>query len=125
MRMRDRKPFITESIALPEADVSGPRRSDRKFPMPLRNLPEMLRCTASTRTDERITAARPTPGPRRRSVSPVGRPLLKIDRFAFTLDDRPVEWRVSLCNLKQALLPGRPSERQLHRRLSLAAGPRV
>jgi len=25
--------------------------------------------------------------------------LLKVDRIAFALDDRPIEWRVSLCHL--------------------------
>ena len=31
-----------------------------------------------------------------------GTPLLKIDRIAFGLDDRPLEWRVSLCHLGDA-----------------------
>ena len=29
-------------------------------------------------------------------------PLVKIERIARTLDDRPVEWRVSLCHLEHA-----------------------
>jgi hypothetical protein len=27
---------------------------------------------------------------------------MRIERVAFTLDDRPVEWRVSLCHLGRA-----------------------
>lgn len=29
-----------------------------------------------------------------------GKPLLRIDRIAFDLNDRPIEWRVSICHLK-------------------------
>jgi GntR family transcriptional regulator len=31
-----------------------------------------------------------------------GTPLLRIERVTFTIDERPVEWRVSLCHLRRA-----------------------
>ena len=55
-----------------------------------------------TRTDERLTATAADAKAAREFDVPVGTPLIKIDRVAFTLDDRPVEWRVSLCHLKRA-----------------------
>jgi DNA-binding GntR family transcriptional regulator len=35
------------------------------------------------------------------SVAP-GAALLRIDRIAYALDDRAIEWRVSLCHLENA-----------------------
>jgi GntR family transcriptional regulator len=32
----------------------------------------------------------------------IGTPLLKVDRIAYAPDKQPVEWRVSLCQLKNA-----------------------
>jgi GntR family transcriptional regulator len=32
----------------------------------------------------------------------VGTPLLKVDRIAYAPNRQPVEWRVSLCQLKNA-----------------------
>ena len=55
-----------------------------------------------TRTDERLTAAAADAKAAREFGIAIGTPLIKIDRVAFTLDDRPVEWRTSLCHLKRA-----------------------
>ena len=55
-----------------------------------------------TRTDDRLSAvAADAATAAMLGVAP-GTPLLRIDRIAFGLDDRPIEWRVSLCHLAGA-----------------------
>jgi GntR family transcriptional regulator len=55
-----------------------------------------------TRTDERLTAAVADAKAARELTIAAGTPLLRVERTAFTLDDRAVEWRVSLCHLDRA-----------------------
>lgn len=47
---------------------------------------EQLRAVAADKADARLLAM------------PVGQPLLEIDRIAFSLDQRRIEWRVSRCD---------------------------
>jgi len=53
-----------------------------------------------TRTEERLTAVGADARAAAELGVAVGTPLLRIERTAFTIDDRPVEWRVSHCHLK-------------------------
>jgi GntR family transcriptional regulator len=101
LRMRGRKPFITELITLPEATFPG-LADGPEIPDAFYEIFQKVHNVLVTRTDERITAVAADARAAQELSVPVGRPLLKIDRFTFTLDDRPVEWRVSLCNLQQA-----------------------
>ena len=54
------------------------------------------------RTDDRLTAVvADAEAAAKLAVAP-GTPLLRIDRIAYALDERPIEWRVSLCHLENA-----------------------
>jgi GntR family transcriptional regulator len=100
-RTRNRKPFITELISLPEATFPG-LADLSEIPDTFYDIFQKKYGVLVTRTDERLApVAADAKASRELGVS-VGTPLLKIDRVAFTLDDRPVEWRVSLCHLKRA-----------------------
>jgi GntR family transcriptional regulator len=57
----------------------------REFGITIGRAREHLKAIAASRTQAEHLAAN------------VGDPLLQIDRLAFSLDDRPVEWRVSAC----------------------------
>jgi GntR family transcriptional regulator len=55
-----------------------------------------------TRTDDRLSAiAADSETAAALGIAP-GTPLLRIGRIAYGLDDRPVEWRVSVCHLAGA-----------------------
>lgn len=99
LRMSNRKAVITETAALAEA----------MFP----NLTELAETLDTlydvfqkrygvlvTRTEERLTSVGADARAAGELRIPVGTPLLRIERTAFTIGDRPVEWRVSLCHLK-------------------------
>jgi GntR family transcriptional regulator len=55
-----------------------------------------------THTEERVTATVATAGSAEDLGIAAGTALIRIERTAFTMDGRPVEWRVSLCHLKGA-----------------------
>jgi GntR family transcriptional regulator len=101
LRTRNRKPFITEVIVLPEATFPGLASLD-EIPDTFYDMFQKSYGVLVTRTDERLTAVAADTKAARELDIPVGTPLIKIDRIAFTLDDQPVEWRVSLCHLKRA-----------------------
>jgi len=89
---------MCEIIALPEALFPGlAERHD--LPNTLYDLFQKSYGVLVTRTDDRLSAvAADSKTAATLDVAP-GTPLLKIDRIAFGLDDRPLEWRVSLCHL--------------------------
>lgn len=101
IRTRNRKPFITECVALPEAAFPGlgdlPGIPDTFYDTFQKTYGVLV-----TRTDERLAPVAADAKAARDLAVPVGTPLIKIDRVAFTLDDRPVEWRLSLCHLNRA-----------------------
>jgi GntR family transcriptional regulator len=101
MRAQDRRPFITESVALPEDAFPGlvhmPNAPDTFY-----DVFQKIYGVLVTRTHERITAAAADAKAAEELGVAVGVPLVKIERIAHTLDDRPVEWRVSLCHLEHA-----------------------
>jgi GntR family transcriptional regulator len=101
LRMRGRKPFIAEQLTLPEATFPG-----------LADLPEVpdtfydvfqkTHGVLVMRTEERIRpVVADAKAARQLEIQP-GTPLLKIERVAFALGNRRVEWRVSLCHLHRA-----------------------
>jgi GntR family transcriptional regulator len=101
LRTRNRKPFITESIVLPDAAFPG-LADLAEIPDTFYDVFQKTHGVLVTRTDERLTATAADAGAGRELDVPVGTPLVRIERVAFTLDDRPVEFRVSLCHLKRA-----------------------
>jgi GntR family transcriptional regulator len=97
-RTRDGVPFIRETLALPEALFPGfidrPEVTNTLYDLFQREYGVLV-----MRTDDRLSAiAADAETATTLGIAP-GTPLLRIDRIAFGLDDRPVEWRVSLCHL--------------------------
>jgi GntR family transcriptional regulator len=101
IRTRDGAPFIAETIALPEALFPG-LAEQAEMPNTLYDLFQKAYGVLVTRTDDRLSAiAADTETAAVLGIAP-GTPLVRIGRIAFGLDDRPVEWRVSLCHLAGA-----------------------
>jgi GntR family transcriptional regulator len=98
IRTRGGIPFITETITLPEALFPGlTQRSE--LPNTLYDMFQKSYGVLVMRTDDRLSAATADAETALTLSVDVGTPLLRIDRIAFGLDDKPIEWRVSLCNL--------------------------
>jgi GntR family transcriptional regulator len=101
IRTRDGTPFISEAIALPEALFPG-LAEQAEMPNTLYDLFQKTYGVLVTRTDDRLSAVlADAETAAALGIAPC-MPLLRIDRIAFGLDDTPVEWRVSLCNLAGA-----------------------
>ena len=89
------KACIVEAITLPKALFPGAEKIvlpnnlyelyRSRFGVPIARAAERLKAVAATRREAKHLGLK------------VGAPLLKIDRTAFALDGRPVEWRVSMC----------------------------
>jgi GntR family transcriptional regulator len=86
---------IAERIVLPRRLFPG--LEDRGLPNNLYQLFAADYGVTIARASERLRAVAAGPGEAERLGVPAGTPLLAIDRIAFQLDDRPAEWRVSLC----------------------------
>lgn len=98
IRYHGRTPFITETLTLPEdlfASLAG--RTD--LPNTLYDMFQKQFGVLVTRADERITPVLATKTQAADLGIPVGSPLLKVERIAFALDERPIEWRVSFCHV--------------------------
>lgn len=100
-RNRDGAPLMAETITLPETLFPG-LAEQTEISNTLYDLYQKAYGVLVTRTDDRISAV--AAGAAVAAVLAVapGAPLLRIDRIAFGLDDRPIEWRVSLCHLMGA-----------------------
>ena len=100
-RTRNGEPFISETIALPEALFPG-LADLPEIPNTLYDLFQKAYGVLVLRTDDRLSAAAADADTAATLGIPAGTPLLRIDRITFTLDDKPIEWRVSLCHLERA-----------------------
>src|SRR5262249_43368042 len=100
-RTRRGSPFITETIALPERLFAG-LAAREVIPNTLYDLFQRAYGIIVVRTDDRLSAVAATAADALALGVTLGAPLLKIDRIAFTLEDTPIEWRVSLCHLEGA-----------------------
>ena len=101
IRTRGRKPFVTECVVLPEWMFPGLADS-ADIPDSFYDIFQKAYGVLVTRTDERLTATVADQEAARQLAVAAGTPLLRIERTAYTLDDRAVEWRVSLCHLDRA-----------------------
>ncbi len=97
-RMRGGVPFITETITLPEALFPG-LADEAALPNTLYDMFQKVYGVLLTRTDDRLSAVTADAETAAELGIAPGAPLLRIERIAFSLDDRPIEWRVSLCHL--------------------------
>jgi GntR family transcriptional regulator len=101
VRTRDGKPFVLETLTLPDAMFPGlANRSE--IPNTLYDLFQREFGILVARGDERVTAVSAGAQEAKALGVTLGSPLLRISRVAFGLDDRPVEWRVSTCHLDGA-----------------------
>jgi GntR family transcriptional regulator len=100
-RTRGRRTFIVESITLPEDSFPGLAELP-DIPDTFYDVFQKMHGILVTRTDERLTAVAAEAKLAHELAVPAGTPLLRIERIAFTMDDRPVELRVSLCHLAHA-----------------------
>lgn len=95
LRLMADRALVAERICLPAGIFAGLRAQDvpnnlydlysRQFGVTIGRACERLKAVPATEADARHL-----------SVSP-GCPLLQIERVAYALDERPVEWRVSRC----------------------------
>jgi GntR family transcriptional regulator len=100
-RTREAKPFIAETIALPAKLFPG--FTDLPvIPNTLYDLFQKSYGILMMRTDDRLTAVAADAETAAKLSVAVGAPLLRVDRIGYSLDDRPIEWRVSLCHLENA-----------------------
>jgi GntR family transcriptional regulator len=97
-RLRGGVPFVAETIVLPKSRFPGLARRTG-IPNTLYDLFQSEYGILVARADERLTAIATDKRTARALQLPPGAPLLRIDRLAFALDDRPIEWRVSLVHL--------------------------
>ena len=101
VRTSEGVPFIAETISLPCAIF--PDLAERSaLPNTLYDFFQRQYGQLVVRADERITAV--SAKVREASLLKIskGSPLLRIDRVAYGIDDRALEWRVSLCQLSAA-----------------------
>lgn len=99
LRYHAKSPIITETITLPE-DLFSSLAGRTDLPNTLYDLFQRSFGVLVTRADERITPVLATPAQAADLGIDPGTPLLKIERIAFGLDERPIEWRVSFCHVR-------------------------
>lgn len=99
LRGHDGRPFAYEEICVPEALFPG--LADGKVPNTLYDHFQRNYGVTVISGEERLTAAVAAQQQAGNLSVAVGAPLLRLDRQTFSLDGRPVEWRVSLCALAE------------------------
>ncbi len=99
IRLDQGTPFIREQITLP-ADVFPGLAGANTVPNTLYDLFQREYGVTVARADERLEPVVAGTADARALEIEVGTPLLKVDRIAIGLNERPIEWRVSLCHLK-------------------------
>jgi GntR family transcriptional regulator len=100
-RLRAGRPFALERISLPASLFPG---LDQHEPLPcmLYELYQRSYGILVVSAEERLTAVLAGRPAAKALGIESGTPLLRIERVAFALDGKPVEWRVSLCYLADA-----------------------
>jgi GntR family transcriptional regulator len=101
IRTRDSVPFICETITLPR-ELFPDLALRAELPNTLYDLFQKTYGILVVRTEDRLSATAADAATASVLQLAAGTPLLRIDRTAFGLDDRPIEWRASLCHLQGA-----------------------
>lgn len=112
LRTRDGQPFIAETIVLPES-LFPQLSTMQDVPNTLYDLFQKSYGVMVARTDERLDAVAASKHEAASLKIAEGAPLLRIDRVTYSIDERPVEWRVSLCHLADAHYQARPAKTAL------------
>jgi len=95
IRSIEGRPVVAETLSLPEALFPG--LSDMELPNNLYGLYAMSFGLSVASTTEKLKAVSATSEDASALQVAPGTALLEIDRVAFSLDQTPIEWRVSLC----------------------------
>ena len=97
-RTRAGQAFVQETLVLPAARFPG-LETEKPIPNTLYDYFQKRYGVTVARGDERVSAV--VAGAREVKALGVdaGAPLLRLERLMFDLEDRVVEWRVSVCNL--------------------------
>ncbi len=93
--------FVHEQIVVSESLFPG-LADEGEIPNTLYDHFQRVYGVTITGGDERLDAALARPREAGLLDVATGAPLLRLDRLAFSFDERPIEWRVSLCNLAGA-----------------------
>jgi GntR family transcriptional regulator len=102
-RLRERNgiPFALERITLPEALFPGLGERDKLRDTRYELYQSHYRVLV-VEVEDRLCAVAADSNAARELKIAVGTPLVRIERVAFGLGAKPVEWRVSLCHLTDA-----------------------
>jgi GntR family transcriptional regulator len=100
-RTRTGKPFSVERIVLP-ADLFPTLAAMPLVPNTLYDLFQREHGVLVARADDRLTAVAADQDVATQLTVEPGTPLLRIDRTTYDLDERPIEWRVTLCRMDGA-----------------------
>ena len=99
IRTVNEEPIIIELIVLPEALFKG--LGDKSaVPNTLYDLFQKEYGITVGQAVERLTVIQADAGQAKALGTDVGAPLLKIDRLAHAIDGRPIELRISICQLR-------------------------
>ena len=101
IRAHGRRRLITETVVLPDAVFPG-LAGLPEIPDTFYDVFQKAYGVLVTHTEERVTATVANAACAEDLGIAAGTALIRIERTAFTMDGRPVEWRVSLCHLKGA-----------------------
>lgn len=93
------RPIIFDEIVLPEPMFKGLNAEKiSAYKSSYYNLYESQYGVRMIRAEERLKAVFADPETAELLLVKTGAPLLRVDRIAYTYDDRPVEWRRGYCN---------------------------
>ena len=93
------RPIIFDEIVLPEPMFKGLNAEKiTAYKSSYYNLYESQYGVRMIRAEERLKAVFADPETTELLQVKTGAPLLRVDRIAYTYDDRPVEWRRGYCN---------------------------
>jgi len=95
------KPFIAELVSVPE-ELFPNLAKETQLPDALYIHYQKAYKVLITSVEDQLNAVAANAATAERLRIKVGTPLLKIDRIAYAPNRQPVEWRVSLCQLKNA-----------------------
>jgi GntR family transcriptional regulator len=98
-RLAQGRPFVRETVTLAKRRLPGLDQREG-LPNTLYDLFQREYGLTIARAEERIDAVSASKRDARLLGIKAGAPLVRIDRLAYALDDQPIEWRVSLCHLK-------------------------
>ncbi len=98
VRLSSGRPFIFERIILPEQPFAALGR-DGAIPNTLYDLFQSQFNVTVGQADERLTVEQADEATAKHLGRRAGHPVLCVDRLTWSIDDKPIEWRLSHCDL--------------------------